>query len=136
MKLSKYKIGDRVVAVNPIDGNIHVVGLTGTILHKGEDNVCIAFDESFPEGHDGDGTRPSGRCRFCYDGNEIKLVPKDKLKSSVCKIFTSTTFVARTGTEELYCSIDIPTNLQLGSTYILTGNRHKNIFIISTIKGG
>lgn len=71
-----FNIGDRVIAVRPVDGNDRVVDKTGKIvwIRTNEDeyfDVCVEFDEAFIGGHDGEigGYSAKGKDGHCYYGN-------------------------------------------------------------------
>ena len=73
-----FDIGDRVIAIKAIDGNISTKGKTGTIIaskHLGN-SVGIEFDEPIEGGHSCDNRGKRGYCWWGYE-YEIKLEDVD-----------------------------------------------------------
>lgn len=69
-----FKIGDRVVCIEPFDGNNRCVGLTGTIIalkHKHWD-YGVQFDEKFSGGHT---CNRKGKDGHCFYGFSSELMP-------------------------------------------------------------
>jgi hypothetical protein len=66
----RFKMGDRVVAIDTIDG-LSLKGMAGTIICIDHNSVGIEFDDEFPDGHDCIGGR-YGYCRWCYVDSEIE----------------------------------------------------------------
>ena len=69
--MTKFKIGDRVKAVKPWDGNDFIVGKIGTIVALcgyGEDNVGVEFDDTIGiYGHNCSGKGKDRPCWWCPD---------------------------------------------------------------------
>ena len=79
-----FDIGDRVIAIKAVDGNISTKGKTGTII-AGKHNrfsVGIEFDEPIEDGHSCDNR---GKYGYCWWGHEfeIELVVEDVDVSSI-----------------------------------------------------
>lgn len=59
-----FRVGDRVVAVEAVDGKRELVGKSGTVIFlRGSTVVSVEFDESFRGGHDEGGRGRDGHCR-------------------------------------------------------------------------
>lgn len=67
----KFKIGDRVRAVKPYDGNEMIVGKTGTVVCLEEILIGVEFDGSI----DGHGCRSNGKMDHCWWCSEEILEP-------------------------------------------------------------
>ena len=65
----KFKVGDRVRAINKVDG-VDLIGKCGTVVGVKDGlwsvRLGVEFDEPFPDGHDGNGRGKRGHCRFGY----------------------------------------------------------------------
>lgn len=65
----KFKVGDRVRAINKVDG-ADLIGKCGTVVNAKagfwSDRLGVEFDEPFSGGHDGNGRGKMGHCRFGY----------------------------------------------------------------------
>lgn len=63
----KFKVGDRVRAINKVDG-VDLIGKCGTVVSVNDGfwsaRLGVEFDEPFPYGHDCNGRGKSGYCRF------------------------------------------------------------------------
>lgn len=92
--MSKFAIGDRVVAITHVDGMRNLVGKSGTVvgLHVGSFDVVVEFDEAFLGGHNCHGLSKDGYGRFGYDDNfELlesvmpeHIISFDEMLSEVC----------------------------------------------------
>jgi len=53
MEVRRFKIGDRVRAIKPVDGLSGLVGKTGTVVKCVSDgwDIAVEFDEPFDKGH-------------------------------------------------------------------------------------
>lgn len=69
----KFKVGDRVKAINYVDG-INMKGMVGKVVYISGFRSCIGvdFDKSFSRGHDCDGYGRAGHCRNAHP-YEIEL---------------------------------------------------------------
>lgn len=65
----KFKVGDRVRAINKVDG-VDLIGKCGTVVSVKDGllsvRLGVEFDEPFPDGHDGNGRGKRCYCRFGY----------------------------------------------------------------------
>ena len=92
--MSKFAIGDRVVAITHVDGMRGLEGKTGTVVgvHIGGFDVAVEFDEAFVSGHNCQGLSKNDHGRFGYDDNFELLKPVmpehiisfDEMLSEVC----------------------------------------------------
>ena len=68
----KYKLGDKIVGVEEMDGNQYIVGLRGTIIcldtqHENLDSDClIEFDSEFQDGHSGGDRGKDHHCWYVH----------------------------------------------------------------------
>lgn len=61
-----FTVGDRVIAVRPVDGLSRLIGKCGTVIEvSGASKIGVEFDERFPEGH----TCNRGKSGYCRWGN-------------------------------------------------------------------
>lgn len=80
-----FKVGDRVRAIDTVDG-VCLKDKCGTVvevvdLWDAAYDLCVEFDEAFPEGHRGpDGKHGFGRCRWGHN-NEFESAAAKKEKS-------------------------------------------------------
>ena len=77
--MSKFKVGDRVIAIDLVDGTSTLKGKIGTVIAKpslSSYDVSVEFDESFLAGHNGDGIGKLGHCRYGFN-REFKLLERD-----------------------------------------------------------
>lgn len=59
-----FRVGDRVIAIEAVDGKRELVGKSGTVIHlMGSTVVSVDFDEPFRGGHSEDGRGRAGHCR-------------------------------------------------------------------------
>lgn len=56
--MREFNVGDRVVAVSPVDGYSMLVGKTGIVVHIDGTHIGVEFDIEFSGGH-----HCNGRCR-------------------------------------------------------------------------
>lgn len=75
--MSKFKVGDRVVAVKAPDGNGGLVGKSGTIreIQGGRLSIGVEFDEPRPELHDLGGTVKKNTGWWC-EADTLELASK------------------------------------------------------------
>ena len=68
MQTGGFGVGDRVVAVSPVDGNSQLVGMAGTVIHISDMTppIGVEFDEMFVGGHDCGGRGRYGYCRYGF----------------------------------------------------------------------
>lgn len=68
-----FEIGDRVVAIAPVDGRDMLRGCSGTVvdISDGRPPIGVEFDEQFPFGHDCHGHGKLGKCYYGYS-NEFE----------------------------------------------------------------
>ena len=121
----KFKVGDRVRAINKVDG-VDLIGKRGTVVSIKDgllsSRLGVEFDEPFPCGHDCNGRGKSGYCRFGYvcdfelisreqkivittDGRETlaKLYEGNKvIKSATAKCNPEDTFDFKVGADLAY----------------------------------
>ena len=75
--MPRFEIGDRVICTKPSDGNIRVVGISGTVVRQSVelqiDKPGVYFDE-FVDGHTARGNAPDGFGWFCY-ANDLEPEP-------------------------------------------------------------
>lgn len=82
----KFKVGDRVRAIEAHDGKEEIVGKIGTIRRINTYSYLVEFDENI-NGHDGDGTK-NGHCWNCAEDvlkpvyREIKVGEKYRVTNS------------------------------------------------------
>lgn len=69
----EFKVGDRVVAIDKVDG-VGLKGKTGKVLVAKaiSDFIDVEFDDKFPEGHSSDSLGKFGHCR-CGEKTAFKL---------------------------------------------------------------
>ena len=59
-----FRVGDRVIAIEAVDGKRELVGKSGTVIFlRGSTVVSVEFDEFFRGGHDEGGRGRDGHCR-------------------------------------------------------------------------
>lgn len=59
-----FRVGDRVIAVSPVDGKESLVGKSGRVICLlGSNLVSVEFDEPFTDGHSEHGHGKMGHCR-------------------------------------------------------------------------
>lgn len=64
MYAHNFRVGDRVIAIEAVDGKRELVGKSGTVIYlMGSTTVSVDFDESFRGGHSEDGRGRAGHCR-------------------------------------------------------------------------
>ena len=51
MGTHEFNVGDRVVCLNPVSGNVDVVGLSGTIVSYEAPSFGVEFDSKIRNGH-------------------------------------------------------------------------------------
>ena len=77
----KFKVGDRVRAINKVDG-VDLIGKCGTVVIVKDGllsvRLGVEFDEPFADGHDGNGRGKSGHCRFGYV-YDFELIQNQKI---------------------------------------------------------
>lgn len=62
-----FRVGDRVVAVEAVDGKHELIGKSGTVIYlRGSTVVSVDFDESFGGGHSEGGLGRDGHCRHAH----------------------------------------------------------------------
>lgn len=61
-----FRVGDRVVAVAPVDGYEFLIGRAGTVVHisRNQPPIGVEFDEEFRGGHNCNSHGLRGRCRY------------------------------------------------------------------------
>ncbi len=71
--MAKFKIGDEVIAIKPVDGKACLVGKMGRVicLSSGIYPLGVEFEERFAGGHSGHGGK-DGCCRFGFE-DEFEL---------------------------------------------------------------
>lgn len=75
--MSKFKIGERVIATKAVAGNTDCIGKASTvIIHGSHFDLGVQFDERILEGHNCEGKGKSGYCRFGHD-DEFELIESD-----------------------------------------------------------
>lgn len=58
-------VGDRVRAVDDVDGYANLIGVSGTVVHVRDDNMIgVEFDVRFRNGHSANGLGKQGFCRY------------------------------------------------------------------------
>lgn len=91
----KFKVGDRVRAINIVDG-ICLKGKRGTVvdvvdLRDASYDLCVEFDEAFPQGHTGpDGKYNRNCCRWGHNNEFEHVVAKKKRSVKYPKIVITT----------------------------------------------
>ena len=64
MYVHNFRVGDRVVAVEAVDGKRELIGKSGTVIYlMGSSTVSVEFDEPFDGGHGENGRGKHGHCR-------------------------------------------------------------------------
>ena len=59
-----FRVGDRVIAIEAVDGKHELIGKSGTVIYlRGSTVVSVDFDESFSGGHNEGGRGRDGHCR-------------------------------------------------------------------------
>lgn len=62
-----FRVGDRVIAIEAVDGRRDLVGKSGIVIQlRGSTVVSVDFDESFSGGHNEGGRGRDGHCRHGY----------------------------------------------------------------------
>ena len=62
-----FRVGDRVIAIEAVDGKWELVGKSGTVIYlMGSTVVSVDFDEPFRGGHSESGR---GRAGHCHHGH-------------------------------------------------------------------
>lgn len=59
-----FRVGDRVIAVQPVDGLRGLIGQTGTVVEITHQSVGVEFDEAFLNGHSCRRNGKDGHCRY------------------------------------------------------------------------
>ena len=58
-------VGDRVRAVDAVDGYTNLIGVSGTVVHvRSDDMIGVEFDVRFHNGHGANGFGKPGFCRY------------------------------------------------------------------------
>lgn len=86
-----FRVGDRVIAIDSVDGYDNLVGKTGTVVHirSGFANIGVEFDEEFTGGHDCHRKARAGRGRYgevssfqIYEEEDLEVPEEDTLPLS------------------------------------------------------
>jgi len=76
--MSKFKIGDRVIALEEYESNGSIVGQSGRIIDKNDGIYLVEFDK-YISGHNGN-DHQSNKCGHCWhipDWNLVLEKPKE-----------------------------------------------------------
>ena len=88
-----FRVGDRVIAIDSVDGYANLVGKTGTVVHvrpsSNDWNIGVEFDEEFTGGHDCHKKARAGRGRYgdasafqIYEEEDLEVREEDALPLS------------------------------------------------------
>lgn len=62
-----FRVGDRVIAINAVDGNTELIGEAGRVICLiGRSIVSVEFDKPFYGGHSEGGRGKDGHCRHSH----------------------------------------------------------------------
>ena len=62
-----FRVGDRVIAINAVDGNTSLIGQAGRVIYLiGQNLVSVEFDKPFYGGHSENGRGKHGYCRHSH----------------------------------------------------------------------
>lgn len=62
-----FRVGDRVIAVDAVDGNTDLIGEAGRVIYLiGASTISVEFDKPFYGGHSENGRGKDGHCRHSH----------------------------------------------------------------------